>query len=115
MQIRDKVYLKPINNAARNENKGIREYEIKKIGKKYFEVWDGSNDYTINKFYIEGLIEVTKYSPDWRIYFSKQEILDEYEFENIARNIREVFGSYGKINLTLEQLRKIKEIIDIKD
>lgn len=112
MQIGDKVFLKPINNAARGGNKEIKEYMIKKIGRKYFEVWDGIYEFTTTKFYIGSNQQVTDYSPDWVIYFSKQEILDEYEFSQLTSNIREVFSVYGKVDLTLEQLREIKKIID---
>jgi hypothetical protein len=109
-----KVYLKPVNNAARYGNKEIKEQTILKIGRKYFLVGaEGqTNERWMTKFSIEDLREVSDYSPDYELYFSKQEILDEEESNDIVRDIRLKFGSYGKINLTLDQLRRIKAIIN---
>jgi hypothetical protein len=109
-----KVYLKPVNNAARYGDKELRELIIKKIGKKYFFVGgeNQNNERFWTKFDIEELREVSNYSPDWELYFSKQEILDEQESNDISRDIRLKFGGYGKLDLTLDQLRRIKEIIN---
>lgn len=114
LSIGQKVYLKPINNAARYGNKEINEKTILKIGRKYFSVGEEgqTNERFMTKFEIEDLREVTDYSPDWEVYFSEQEILDEEEFNEIARDIRLKFGSYGKLDLTMDQLRRIKEIIN---
>lgn len=112
MQIGDKVYLKPVNNKARNGNEKIEEYLIKKVGRKYFEVWDGIYDFSSIKFNLETKTQVTNYSPDWELYFSKQEILDEQECNQLTKIIRNKFTGWGKVNLSLEQLRSIKKIID---
>jgi hypothetical protein len=100
------VYLKPINNAARR-SKDVQEGIVSKVGRKYFEV----EGFYRTKFSIDELIEVSEYAPDWKVYLSKQELLDEQEFENLLRDIRLFFSNYGKVNLTLDQLRKIKAII----
>jgi hypothetical protein len=109
-----KVYLKPVNNAARYGNNEIKELVIKKIGKKYFFVGgeNQDNERFWTKFDIEELREVSNYSPDWKLYFSKQEILDEQESDKLTSEIRNKFGSYGRLDLTLDQLRRIKEIIN---
>lgn len=109
-----KVYLKPIGNNARYGNNEVREYEIKKVGRKYFEVWDGKDQYHVTRFHIEGLKEVTNYSPGWKLYFSRQEIVDEEEHGKLIGEIRNVFDYYRPCSLTLEQLRKIKAIIESK-
>jgi hypothetical protein len=108
-----KVYLKPVNNAARR-NSEIREQTIVKIGRKYFFVGrEGeTNERFMTKFSIEDLREVTEYSADWEVYFSRKEILDEEEFAELSRDIRLKFSSYGRLGLTLGQLRRIKEIIN---
>ena len=111
MQVGDSVYLKPTNNAARRTSE-IREWKIKSVGRKYFEAWDGKRNSSVMKFHIDGLKQVTNYAPDWVVYFSKQEILDEREFYKLFNSIRTVFDGYSKPNLTLEQLRGIKKIID---
>lgn len=113
LSVGQKVYLKPINNAARYGDKELKEQVIKKIGKKYFFVGseESNNERFWTKFSIEELREVSNYSPDWELYFSKQEILDEQESDKLTSKIRNKFGSYGRLDLTLDQLRRIEEII----
>jgi hypothetical protein len=109
MQVGDKVYLKAVNNLARGRKEVyIREEEVIKIGRKYFEVGIGTRGI---KFHIENNTQVTDYAADWELYFSKQEILDEEEFRKLSWEIKSKFETYGKVNLTLDQLRRIKEII----
>lgn len=112
MQVGDYVYLKPVNNAARYGKHDIVENIIKKVGRKYFEVWDGEHEYTITKFHLDTKRQVTNYSPDWILYFSKQEVINEQEHNKIISEIRKVFEGWSKVNLSLEQLREIKKIID---
>lgn len=111
MQVGDDIYLKPTNNASRRTTE-IREWKIKSVGRKYFEAWDGKRDNSAMKFYIDGLKQVTKFTPNWIVYFSKQEILDEREFFEIFNHVRNVFSRLTKPNLSLKQLREIKKIID---
>lgn len=106
----DKIWLKPDGNQARR-SKEIREYEIKKVGRKYYEVWDGEFDGSTIKFTIEGNSQVTEYTADWEVYFSKQEILDEEEYKTLHNNIKRKVDIYGRPTLTLDQLRRINTII----
>lgn len=112
MKTGDKVFLKAVGNKARNRKETyVEEYVVGKIGKKYFEVNNASNGNHSIKFRLDGLRQHTDYEPDWALYFSMQEILDEEESERLNRKIREKF-SYGKIDLTLDQLRRISQIIN---
>ncbi|MBX4152277.1 beta barrel domain-containing protein [Paenibacillus lautus] len=110
MNVGDKVFLKAVGNNARGRKEVlIREDVITKIGRKYFEVGSG---YKPLKFHIEGLQQETGgYIADWELYFTKQDILDEDEFQRLAWDIKTRFGGYGKVNLTLDQLRRIDAII----
>lgn len=101
------VYLKPINNNARKGNKKIEECKIEKIGRKYFEV-----DYRSLRFTIDNLEHATEYSKDWKLHLSEQDILDEYEKNDLNNQIENVFR-YGS-KLSLDKLRRIKMIIDEK-
>lgn len=107
IEVGRKVYLKPVRNAARGGNKAIIETEIVKVGRKYFEVDRGIE----RKYKIDTLELVSKYSPDYELYFSKQEILDEYEYENLFSKIQSKFAYWVKMDLTLDQLRRIVKII----
>lgn len=112
MQVGDKVYLKAAGNNARYDKEvRIEEYIIRKIGRKYFEVSSKEHETWTIKFNLENNKQVTNYSADWILYFSKQEIIDEIETDNLTREIRNRFDSWSKVNLTLDQLRRIVEII----
>ncbi|MGN4822169.1 beta barrel domain-containing protein [Bacillus cereus group sp. MYBK139-2] len=114
-----KVYLEPCGNQARYGVKGIREYEVKKVGRKYFFVGviGDDRDFSWIKFYIEDLRQVTDYSPNWTLYFSRQEILDRQEYIALMSEISSLFR-YGSSyhnradKITLEQLRKIKDVLN---
>lgn len=110
LAIGQKVYLQPSGNQARY-CKETQEYEVKKIGRKYLEVWKDQREYTTVKFYLEDLRQVTDYTADWVLYFNKQEILDEQEFNTLEREIKDAFNIWGKSALSLAQLRQIHAII----
>jgi hypothetical protein len=107
VMVGNKVYLKPVNNAARGGNKKILEATIIKVGRKYFEIDRG----LIRKYEIQTLNAVTEYAPDYEIYFSMQEILDEYESNKLYSDIGSKFGTFTKRDLSLDQLRRIHKII----
>jgi len=110
-QIGQRVFLKPVGDAARRGNTVIKEYIVSKVGRKYFEAWDGSWKYSAIKFHIEGLRQVTDYSVDYELYFDMQEIIDERECEVLIDDLRKVIGNYGPPKLSLDQLRRINAII----
>lgn len=111
LEVGQSVYLKAVGNNARwRDGLHISEDVITKVGRKYFEVGDGRKPL---KFHIDDLTQETGgYIADWKLYFSKQDILDEEEFEKLKCDIRMKFDSYGKLNMSLDQLRRIKTIID---
>jgi len=112
MEVGQKVYLKPINNALRYGSE-IRECVITKVGRKYFYACkSGEREDFATKFSLKTMFNVTTYSPDWEVYLSIQDILDERESEELNSVIRKHFDHYGKPKLTLDQLRQIKRIID---
>ena len=115
LEVGQKVFLKPINNQARYIKddilNNIEEYEIKKVGRKYFEVWQEQREYNTLKFEIEDKSQGINYSRNWILYFSVQEIIDEIEADKLTSKIRDLIGQYGKINLSLNQLKRITDII----
>jgi len=113
MQIGDKVYLKPTDRNSRR-GKEVQEYIISKIGRKYLEVVQQLGDTFSIKFDMEKEYQqVSNYSADWELYFSKQEILDEQESIRLSDDIRKEIGNYGfPKDLSLDQLKRIKAIID---
>jgi|GEM_PF-2182584 len=91
----------------RGDNREPIEVTISKVGKKYFEL----EDYSRCKFEIETLKQVTETNYVDRCHLSLQEILDEREADKLAGQIKNIFGGYGKPKLTLEQLRKIMDVV----
>lgn len=108
LQIGTVVYLEPTGNAVRY-NKEIIKTTVTKVGNKYFEVEAKSG-----KFDLIRMIQVSNYCSDWNVYLSEQEIKDKREIEKIKKELREMFGAYGAIELSLNQLREIQKIATIK-
>jgi hypothetical protein len=113
LEVGKKVLLKAIGNNARRYSDGehVEEWEIKKIGNKYYDVWRDNIERTTTKIKIEDNIEKSNFA-GWKAYFSYQEIEEEKEGKLIIKELGNLFSSYGSINLSLDQLRKIKEIIN---
>lgn len=101
MKVGDIVYL------GETDRKGIEEDKIKKIGIKYIELENSRS-----KFIIDGLIENSKYGIVRKIYLSKQELEDIQELNFIAKYIRKLFIGHGTPSFTLDQLRRINNILN---
>lgn len=117
MRVGDTVYLVPINDMARHRKGGIldniTEATIKKIGRKYFYL-DGYQ-YDSYKFDFKSMVNVTNYCASWQVYLSMDDIKNEVEYNELLKETRDVFTPYGRINVTLNQLRKIKEILTCQE
>lgn len=109
MEVGQKIYLKPVNNRERGI-RDIREYikkvTVSKVGRKYFEVEEMNM-----KFDLVEMRDVSQYVAEYEVYLSKQEILDELEFKELAFKVKTIFNGYSDPKLTLEQLRRIVDII----
>lgn len=70
----------------------------------------------MTKFYIENDAQVTNYSPEWEVRLTKQEILDEFESEELTNKIRHKLQLFtvGKIKLSTDQSRRINSIFNEK-
>lgn len=105
------VFLKPLYNKARYSS-DIEKGVITKIGRKYFEVSTYDDMSFPIKFIIETMLQQTDYSPNWKVYLSEQEILDEKESQNLIMSITKYVGLHGEKSLSLDQLRRIYNIIN---
>lgn len=106
------VYIEPVGNAARN-GKDIIETKISKIGTKYIET-EHFGDRT--KFNIcDGKEKDTGYGYgyDYILHLTKQEIEDEWEERELMGKFQ--YGRWTDFHLSLDQLRRIKAIIDERD
>lgn len=108
------IYSLNVGNASRNVEQKLTPFVVTKIGNKYFtakkcndEIGDSSTQY-----FIDSWAEKTEYVTNSCLYSSKQEYIEEEEIHQICIMINEIF-QYGRNsrNLSLESLRKIKQII----
>jgi hypothetical protein len=107
LKVGQKIYVLPINNAARRE-KDIKEDLIVSVGRKYFKL----QNHPWSRFYIETLYEDGgQYSPDWLCYLSLKDYEDEKETNSLRRFCEDTFGHGSNIKLTLDKLRRIVKII----
>ena len=106
LYVGQKVWLVRSNH-YRGENEPI-EYAIGSIGRKYFTLKDHD---TRCKFDIKTLKLATEDNYVDICYLNLQEILDERESVKLVGQLRSFFKGYGKVDLTLEQLRKIMDVV----
>lgn len=115
-EIGQKVFIRRVQYVVRgiNQNERIEEWEISRIGRKYIYAKKENSSIEVAFYESKGKwLEKTDYGISYVLYKSKQEIQDEMEREILIRNISSFFQNYFlKEELSLEQLRKIKEIID---
>jgi hypothetical protein len=90
-------------------DKSLREYNVSKIGKVYFECEGKRGRYVIET--------LKKYEPvytqnSYQLFTDRQEVETINELEKLSSEILFYFrNQYGTIKLPLENLRKIKELI----
>ncbi|GCD12902.1 beta barrel domain-containing protein [Clostridium tagluense] len=109
------VFLKPIDSNAKGKDaimNYIREgYIVSKIGSKYIYAWDGRNKTSELQFHKDTRKE-NNWNADWQLFFSRQEILDDIEYNESLRKLRNTFGSYGTIDLSVEKVKRIMKIVE---
>lgn len=116
LKVGQSVFLLKIGNNARYlkdapvEEK-IVEHLVKKVGRKYFETWDGKHEYGTIKFHIESRRQVTEYSAGYELYETKEEILEMSERKELQSKVRKVFRDWMDTGLTLDQLKRIDAIM----
>ena len=102
------VYIEPRGNAVRY-NSDIIETKISKIGTKYIETecFGKRTKFNIS----DGKEKDTGYGYgyDYILHLTKQEIEDENERQELLRNLHR---DWYHFDLTLDQLRRMKAIID---
>lgn len=107
MKVGDIVWVQPVEPRVINKPYQTR---ITKIGRKYFEVEQPYGNPI--KYEIETLVESGDTSYRNRIYLREQDILDEKEFNSLSKTIRDGIDRYGKLPFTLDQLRRINNILN---
>lgn len=103
------VILRPTIN---NRNMKVLEGTLEKIGRKYYTVRSHHQEY---RFDLENRTQISIYSPDYVLYFSRDSMDDEIEREKLIRQIGRYFqmAEIQDCILSHDQLRKIADIIFI--
>ena len=86
------------------------EATVSKVGRKYFELTECPRE----KYDLETLRQVTETNYENKVYLKLQDILDEKEHQKLSDEIKRAFNGYGKLQYSLEQLRKIAEIVGLQ-
>lgn len=89
----------------------IKESKIATIGHKFFTLEDSRSKFSI--------LEMRRYDSqfnqnEYRVYTSIQEIEDEREKGELIGFLHTMFSGNNRSKLSLDQLRRIKQIIDEK-
>lgn len=107
--INDRIrYMK--DSTVDNIDKWTSNGKVTKVGRKYIEV--DMNGW-LEKFDIEfDYVQKTNIgSPDYKLYSSKEEIINEIETEELYREVKNHFGDWHNRNkFTLSQLKQILDI-----
>lgn len=104
------LYSLNVGNAARHCEQVLTPVVVKSIGRKYFTVESPSSREV--RFYLENWRQATNYCPNHELFESEQAWLDDKKTTEILAAIKDFFGIWGRRNLTLDQLTRIKSIID---
>lgn len=103
-----KVWVTP-SSLWRNKRDPF-EATVSKVGRKYFELTECPRE----KYDLETLRQVTETNYENKVYLKLQDILDEKEHQKLSNEIKRAFSGYGKLQYSLEQLRKIAEIVGLQ-
>lgn len=115
IKVGQELYIIPVGNLVRPYGKNVRKGVVTKVGRKYLYVeiegvYCGEDGARFNK---KTLRSESEYNSPWLAFRSMQEIEDREEVSQLHDEFRQFFGWGGKSReLTLEQLRRIKAIID---
>ena len=109
LRIGQTVYIEPVGNAARYGT-DIIETKISKIGKKYIETEKFGEMYKFN--ISDGKQKDTGYGYgyDYILYLSRSEVENKQEKGSLLSYFN--LCNWYHQNLTLDQLRRIKVIVD---
>lgn len=122
LKLNQEVVVKIIkgSNVSRNKDMSLENIDnwcykgiVTKIGRKYITVkWDKWSEVQFDKE--SDYRNKTEGSCDYKLYLSKEEIIEEHEADKLYKNIRDkYFDRYGGNNgkFTLDQLKRFMEII----
>jgi len=107
-----KLWSLNVGNSARSGREQVPyPVTVTSVGSKYFRVKREDFNFQV-EFFLEDWREHSEYSPNHALYATEQEWLDKKEASEIKKLLREFFGNYGTLPLSLDALRRIKAICE---
>jgi len=86
----------------------IVELRVEKVGRKFFYLQRGS------KYDLETMTRVADWGEKPTCYTTRKALLEVFERNDLRNTFQDVFGGYGSLPYSLDQMRRIKTIIDEK-
>lgn len=114
------VYIRLVGDASRGKSGDalIQEWEIISIGRKLIKAKrKGLSDYFAYNFekrergWNDRFVEKTDTCVNYIMFADRKDIDDEMEREKLLASVSEYFRGYGEKKISLENLRKIAELI----
>ncbi len=84
----------------------LKEYTVSKIGRQYAHL-EGQVNYKVDM----KTMQVRTWNGNFRLYADRQAVADEKEHSELLTKIRQFFSMWSGSPVTLDQLRRINEII----
>lgn len=108
------IYSLNVNNAARGRKQELTRLTVSSVGRVYFTLEDERGYKLRNRFRIDNWEEDTEYTSNHSLYECEQDWLDEKEVCDLVSEITLEFNHMARpgVKYSLQQLRKIKSIID---
>lgn len=105
------LYSLNVENAARGREQVLTPVKVVKVGRKYFTCKENGSPWK-TQYHIDGWREKTDYPPNSKLYRNPQEWEDEKQSDTLLNGIRIAFRLWSGKKYTLDQLRRIKEIME---
>jgi len=87
----------------------LKEYTVSKIGRQYAYL-EGRNGYKVDM----KTMRMKKYNGEEQMYADRQAVADKKEHSELLSKIRQFLAAWVGNPITLDQLRRVNEIIDEK-
>ena len=111
-KVGQRLYSLNVGNAARHTIQQLSPVYVSRVGRKYFYCLPvGKPFYREVQYYIESWGEKTDYSATSKLYENQEEHADEKEKNELVKFIHHEFDFYIGCPLSLDVLRKIKQLI----
>jgi hypothetical protein len=114
-KVGDELFLVDVGNAARNGRGSQRKCVVSKVGRKYFDVTYGDRCPSTVTFVIATRHQKTEYCANAALYDSEQHWADSVLADKLGRKIADSFRYSCGSSFTLDQLRKVAEILEISE